>query len=148
MKLAYGVGVSSCKGMVTPLLYADFIDFQVGVTIPLKSGITSRVKGGQTRRRVLEGHNAPIRFTQNLDREATTQMGLAADPEWVTVGPPTTLSEDGAVGPSYFGSDREGNFIGTEVSLTAAPRGGVEPMGPDTDGRQSVSMTAAATYAS
>ena len=80
MKLAYGVGVSSCKGMVTPLLYADFIDFQVGVTIPLKSGITSRVKGGQTRRRVLEGHNAPIRFTQNLDREATTQMEVGRRP--------------------------------------------------------------------
>ena len=99
MKLAYGVGVSSCKGMVTPLLYADFIDFEVGVTIPLKIRLTSRVKGGQTRRRVLEGHNAPIRFTQNLDREATTQMGLATDSEWVTVGPPTTLPEDGAVGP-------------------------------------------------
>jgi len=30
----------------------------------------------------------------------------------------------------------QGNCTGTEVSVTAAPRGGVEPMGPDTDGRR------------
>jgi hypothetical protein len=39
-----GVGMG---GMVTPLLYADFIDFEEGVTIPLKIRLTSRVKGGQ-----------------------------------------------------------------------------------------------------
>jgi len=61
---------------------------------------------------------------------------------------PTTLPEDGAVGPSVCESDREENFTGTEVWDTTAPRGGVEPMGPDTDGRQSVSITMMATYVS
>ena len=120
--------------MVTPLPYTDFIEFEVGVTIPPKSTLTSRVKGGLPRRRVLEGHIGLDGFSQDCDTEGPAQMGLATDPEWVTVGPPTTLPEDGAVGPSYFGANRDRNFTGTEVCNTAAPRGGVEPLGPDTAG--------------
>jgi hypothetical protein len=47
VKLAYGVGVSVWGVWRHPLLYADFTDFEGGVAIPPKWGLTSRVKGGQ-----------------------------------------------------------------------------------------------------